>query len=168
LVTKSGTNELRGSVYEFFRNSKLDSNNFFANKAGLKLASFKRNQFGGSIGGPIFVPKVYHGKGKTFFFFDYEGQRRLSASTAQHTVPTDLERRGDFSQTRSANGQVRTIFNPFSTRPDPARAGQFLRDPFPGNIIPNNLLSPVAIKSMAYYPAPNTAGLAFTNQKSWV
>ena len=130
LVTKSGTNHIHGSVYEFFRNSKLDANNFFTNRAGVKLASFKRNQFGGSFGGPIYLPKVYNGKNKTFFFTDYEGQRRRRSSTAQHTVPTDLERRGDFSQTYTAAGVVRPVYNPFTTRPDPARAGSLSGIPF--------------------------------------
>ena len=68
LVTKSGTNELHGGIFEFLRNSKLDANNFFANSAGLPLASFKRNQFGASVGGPVYIPKVYNGKNQTFFF----------------------------------------------------------------------------------------------------
>src|SRR5947207_2351121 len=99
LVTKSGSNDFHGSLYEFLRNSKLDANNFFQNRAGRALGSFKRNQFGGSIGGPISIPKLYSGKNKTFFFFDYEGQRILAASPALHTVPSQLEKAGDFSQT---------------------------------------------------------------------
>ena len=168
LVTKSGTNHIHGSVYEFFRNSKLDANNFFTNRAGVKLASFKRNQFGGSFGGPIYLPKVYNGKNKTFFFSDYEGQRRRRSSTAQHTVPTDLERRGDFSQTYTVAGVVRPVYDPFTTRPDPARPGNFVRDPFPGNVVPGSLMSPIALKSMSYYPAPNAAGLPFTHQNNLV
>jgi hypothetical protein len=80
--------------YGLFRNSKLDANNFFQNRNGRPMASFKRNQFG-----PITVPKFYNGEGRTFFFIDYGGRRRRAAGKAFHTVPTTLERVGDFSQT---------------------------------------------------------------------
>ena len=168
LVTKSGTNTIHGSLFEFLRNSKLDANNFFANRAGRPLASFKRNQFGGSVGGPISIPKVYNGKDKTFFFALYEGQRISAASIAQHTVPTALERAGDFSQTLGADGQMRVVFDPFTTRPDPARPGRFLRDAFSGNRIPQSMISPVAAKSQEYYPLPNAPGLPFTRQNNLV
>src|SRR5438552_1882044 len=99
MVTKSGTNEFHGSAFEFLRNSYFDANNFFANRAGRQLASFKRNQFGATIGGPLWIPKLYNGRNKTFFFFIYEGQRVLQARLDQETVPTELERSGDFSRT---------------------------------------------------------------------
>src|SRR5712692_9066760 len=118
LATKSGTNELHGSVYEFLRNSALDANNFFANRNGRKLTSFKRNQFGGSFGGPIYVPKLYNGRDRTFFFFDYEGQRIQAASLAQHTLPTELERSGNFTQNLNAAGQMLVIYDPRTTRPN--------------------------------------------------
>ena len=168
LVTKSGTNTLHGSAYEFMRNSRLDANNFFQNRNGRPLASFKRNQFGGSLGGPIDVPKLYHGKDRTFFFFNYEGQRRRAAGNAFHTVPTLLERAGDFSQTLTGSGALRLIFDPQSTRPDPARPGFFLRDAFPNNRIPTDRFSPVAMKAQSYYPQPNAAGLPFTRQQNLV
>src|SRR5262249_10823926 len=126
LVTKSGTNELHGSVYEFLRNSKMDANNFFANRAGQQLASFKRNQYGASIGGPVLIPKVYNGKNHTFFFFNFEAQKKRQASLAQYTVPTDLQKAGDFSQTLNAAGQQIAIYDPFSTQPDPNRPGNFI------------------------------------------
>lgn len=166
LVTKSGTNDLHGSLYEFLRNSKLDANNFFANRAGRNLASFKRNQFGASVGGPVRLPKLYNGRDRTFFFSNYEGQRIRSAGIVQHTVPTELERAGDFSQTLTSAGQLRLIYDPFSTRANPAQAGRFLRDPYPNNTIPAGRISPVAAKSQTYYPKPNTAGLAFTRQNN--
>ncbi|MCC6391936.1 MAG: TonB-dependent receptor [Bryobacterales bacterium] len=168
LVTKSGTNALHGSLFEFLRNSKLDANNFFANRAGRPLASFKRNQYGGSFGGPISIPKIYNGKDKTFFFVLYEGQRIRAASIAQHTVPSDLERSGDFSQTYAVNGQMRLIYNPLTTRPDPSRPGRYLRDAFPGNRIPLSMISPVALKSQAFYPQANSPGLPFTHQNNLV
>lgn len=136
MVTKSGTNEFHGSLFEFLRNSKMDANSFFANRTNTPLASFKRNQFGASIGGPIILPKAFNGKDRTFFFFNYEGMRRRSASLAQHTVPTDLQKAGDFSQTFTAAGALMVVYDPFSTRPNPAAAGQFIRDAFVGNRSP--------------------------------
>src|SRR5437762_4339074 len=131
MITKSGTNALHGSAFDFLRNSALDANGFFANRSGLPLASFKRNQFGGSIGGPVLLPKIYNGKNKTFFFTDYEGMRLSSAQIATYTLPTDLQRRGDFSQTLNAAGQRLTIYNRFSTPADPSNAPGFIRTAFP-------------------------------------
>ena len=166
IVTKSGTNQVHGTAFEFLRNSTLDSNNFFANRAGIPLTSFKRNQFGGSFSGPVVLPKVYNGHSRTFFFVDYEGLRLRSANLAQQTVPTALERLGDFSQTFNTNGSLRQIYDPSSTRPDPTQAansGISVRDPVPGNKIPQSKLSPVALAAEQYYPLPNQPGAPFTH-----
>jgi len=168
MVTKSGTNELRGSLYEFLRNSAVDSNSFFNNARGVKLGSFKRNEFGATIGGPVRLPKLYNGKNRTFFFTAFEGRRNRTASTITSTLPSDLEKQGDFSQTFNAAGVVRTIFNPFTTRPDPGRSGQSIRDPFPGNRLPANVLDPIALAVDKYYPQPNRPGLPFTHQQNYV
>ena len=168
MVTKSGTNTLHGSGFEFLRNSAMDANNFFANRSGLPLASFKRNQFGGSLGGPVWLPKIYNGRNRTFFFVDYEGMRLRAAQIATYTVPTDLQRRGDFSQTLNASGQQMVIYNPFSTAADPANPSNSLRSVFPDNKIPETSLNPVALNMEKYYPAPNTSGLAFTHSNNYV
>jgi Predicted outer membrane protein len=168
MVTKSGTNEVHGSLYEFLRNSALDSNNFFANAAGRPLGSFKRNEFGATVGGPIFLPKLYDGRNRSFFFLAYEGRRLLSGSTIINSLPSALERQGDFSQTFNGAGQLRVIYNPFSTRPDPARPNEFIRDPFPGNRIPAELLDPIALNAQKFYPEPNTPGAPFTHQQNYV
>jgi Carboxypeptidase regulatory-like domain/TonB dependent receptor len=97
VVTRSGSNQFHGSVYEFFRNSVMDANNWFNNKNGQPIAALKRNDFGGSIGGPI-------RKDKTFFFFDYEGIRERDATNATAGVPTAAERAGDFGVLCGANG----------------------------------------------------------------
>ena len=97
VVTRSGTNQFHGSVYEFFRNSVMDANDWFNNKNGNPIAALKRNDFGGSVGGPI-------RKDKTFFFFDYEGIRERDATNATAGVPTAAERTGDFGVLCSANG----------------------------------------------------------------
>ncbi len=81
LIYRSGTNQFHGSAFDFLRNSDLDSNSFFSNLKGVPLPNFKRNQFGGSVGGPLDIPKLYHARDKTFFFVAYEGLRQGTAST---------------------------------------------------------------------------------------
>ena len=156
MVTKSGTNEFHGSLFEFLRNSKMDSNTWQANRAGNRLPALQQNQFGGSVGGPVI-------KNKTFFFFVYEGRRVNSTAFGQWTVPTQLERQGDFSQTRNAAGGLRVIYDPFSTRPDPNRPGFYLRDPLPGNRIAPTRIDPVASRVIKYWPEPNQPGQPNTN-----
>jgi hypothetical protein len=113
IVYKSGTNQLHGSLYNFLRNSVLDANGFFANKAGQALSSFRRNQYGGTLSGPL-------KKDRTFFMGSFEGLRERSFSSSGYSVPTVLQRAGDFSQTRASNGSQVRIFDPFSTRANPA------------------------------------------------
>jgi hypothetical protein len=155
LVYKSGTNVLHGSAFEFLRNSVLDANNFFSNANGIALGSFKRNQFGGSVGGPVVLPKLYNGRNKTFFFFDYEGLRQRSASPATYTVPTALQRTGDFSKTLNSAGALVVIYDPTTTV---ASGSTFVRQPFASNTIPAGRVDPVARNVMKYYPLPNRAG----------
>jgi hypothetical protein len=168
IATKSGTNTLHGSLFEFLRNSKMDANNWFANSSGNKLATFQRNEFGASAGGPISIPKVYDGKNKSFFFAVYEGRRQRSASTRFFTLPTAEQMSGDFSRTLTAAGQVRTIYDPATTAPDPARPGQFLRTPFAGNRIPTARFDPVAANVLKFYgPTPNLPGAPNTGQNNF-
>jgi hypothetical protein len=155
LIYKSGTNDLHGSLFEFLRNSDLDANSFFSNKLGAGLPSFKRNQFGTSVGGPVYIPKVYHGRNKTFFLFGYEGLRESSASNLTTTVPTALQRIGDFSQTKAASGAQVVIYDPATTT---ASGTGFVRTAFPGNVIPASRFDPVAANVVKYYPSPNTTG----------
>ncbi len=129
LVTKSGTNQFRGTVFEFLRDSALDANNFFSNRAGIEKGSFRRNQFGGNAGRPI-------RRGRTFFFINYEGVRQRTANVGTFTVPLPEWRRGAFSNLRNAAGQPIIIYDPLTTRPDPNNPGRFIRDPFPNNLIP--------------------------------
>jgi len=155
VIFKSGTNQYHGSAYEFLRNSKLDSNNFFDNRRGAALRSFKRSQFGGTFSGPI-------KRDKTFFMSSFEALRERSASSTLTTVPTDLERGGNFTQTRAPNGNMIVIYDPFSTRA--GAGGGFVRDAVPGNIIPASRQDPVALGVLRYMPRANTAGNAVTNQ----
>lgn len=165
VVTKSGTNDFHGSVYEFLRNDVLNANEFFANRARQAKPPFRYNQYGFTLGGPISFPKKvfgplggYSGKNRTFFFTNYEGVRQRQAVTFAGNVPTLLERAGDFSQTRNAAGALITIYNPLTTRPNPTQPGTFIRDPFPNNKIPDGLIDPVAKSMLQFVPPPNTTG----------
>src|SRR5262249_36499656 len=120
LVTKSGTNQFHETVFEFLRDSSLDANNFFSNRAGIAKGGFTRNQFGGTAGGPI-------RRGRTFFFINYEGLRQRTANVGTFTVPLPEWRRGYFSNLRNAAGQPVIIYDAFTTRPDPNNPGRFIR-----------------------------------------
>src|SRR5262249_5605771 len=96
VIYKSGSNQFHGTAYEFLRNSKLDAKNFFDSPA-LPIPPFKLNQFGGNLGGPVIVPKIFNGKDKFFFFADYEGKRARQAQTYLSSVPIAPFRVGDFS-----------------------------------------------------------------------
>ncbi len=139
--TKSGTNRLHGSGYEFLRNDKLDANAFFNNRAGVGKPAFRRNEFGGTVGGPI-------RKDKTFFFGDYQGIRLRQPRSLISTIPTLAQRQwistGDFS----ALGV--TIF-------DPTNLANGQRVAFAGNRIPATRLDPAALKLTSFLPNPTNA-----------
>lgn len=151
--TRSGGNAFHGSAFEFLRNSKLDANNFFSNRARTPLAAFQRNQFGGTLGGPISIPGLYKGKDKTFFFISEQSTVQRSASLFTTTVPTQQWLNGDFSTLKNAAGADITIYDPLTAAND--GTGNFIRQAFPGNIIPANRMDPVALKAKAYYPLAN-------------
>lgn len=161
LVSKSGTNEVHGVVYEFRRDNALNANDFFSNRQGGHLTDSKRDLFGGTLGGPVFIPKVYNGKNRTFFFFDYEGNRSKNFASTTSTVPTDLQEKGDFTDTRRANGNLYIIYNPFDiyTTADGTR----LRRPFEGNKIPPNMINPISKNILQYYPGPTSQGNQYTH-----
>jgi hypothetical protein len=159
LIYKSGTNAYHGSAYEFLRNSALDANDFFSNSRGVPLGSFKRSQFGGVFNGPI-------RKNKTFFLFSLEDLRQRAFQSVTTTVPTLLQRQGDFSQTFASNGRLIQIFNPFTTRPNPSGSG-YIRDAFVNNMIPPALIDPAARNLVKYFPLPNTPGNPVTNANNY-
>ncbi|MEO7142536.1 MAG: carboxypeptidase regulatory-like domain-containing protein [Bryobacteraceae bacterium] len=146
-TTKSGGNQFHGSAYEFLRNNDFDAPGFFAPVVnGVKVSpELRYNVFGATLGGPI-------RKDKTFFFFDYEGQRLVTGATSTLTVPTALQAAGNFSQTLNASGKPILIYDPSTTE---RVNGAYTRQPFPNNIIPASELDPVALKVMNYYPLPN-------------
>lgn len=151
IVSKSGTNSLHGSAWEFLRNSAFDARNYFLPSVN----PLRQNQFGATVGGPVIIPHLYHGQNKTFFFFAYEGFRQSQTAQSALTTPTAAQLNGDFSNLL-AKGIV--IYNPFSTTPDPAHPGQYTRQAFPGNQIPNQLISPFALLyAKTLFPAPNAS-----------
>ncbi len=172
IVTRSGTNQFHGTAYDYLRNDKLNANTFFGNRAGTQRPPFRYNQFGATMGGPIdfpesvFGPLKYAGKNRSFFFGSYEAVRFSQGGTYIGTVPTLLQRAGDFSQTRNAAGNVIPLYDPATTRANPA--GGFLRDPFLGNVIPRNRFNPVFAKMLEFIPLPNAAGNANTAAGNFV
>ncbi|MGC8551062.1 MAG: TonB-dependent receptor domain-containing protein [Acidobacteriaceae bacterium] len=157
IILKSGTNHFHGSAYEFLRNSALDANDYFANLHGQPRQNFKRSQFGASLGGPIDIPWLYNGRNKTFFFFAYEGLRQVTPTQITTTVPTKLEREGNFSQTVDSSGQQVVIYDPTTTT---ATGNGYVRQPFPNDTIPPQDIDPVAAKIINYFPLPNAPGNA--------
>jgi hypothetical protein len=153
MVTRSGTNEYHGSAYEFFRNDKLNANDWNSNRFGRKKGVFHDNVFGGTFGGPVGIPKLYRGRDRIFFFINYEGTRRTTGSNAATTgVPSPLERQGDFSQSLIEGGRQVRIFDPLTGKLDGTRVR---RDLFPGNRIPQSRWNPMSKIYLGYYPEPN-------------
>ncbi|MCL4402923.1 MAG: TonB-dependent receptor, partial [Acidobacteria bacterium] len=131
-TSKSGTNDLHGTGYEFLRNDAFDARRFFEAKRG----SYKQHDFGWSVGGPVYLPKLYDGRNRTFFFGAGEWFRnRVGASSQYFSVPTPEMYQGDFSNWVDANGKLLPIYDPATTRPNPSGSG-FVRDAFPGNQVP--------------------------------
>ena len=165
VITKSGTNDLHGNAYEFHRNSALNANNWFSNRAGRSIPDFHRNVYGGTLGGPVIIPRLYHGRNKTFFFFDFEGSRTSSATTRNVTVPTLKQRAGDFTDTLASNGRLITIYNPFDTYK--TSDGRTLRMPFAGNVVPKGMFSPIAVRALQTYPKPTSEGNLVTHTNNY-
>jgi hypothetical protein len=151
VVTKSGTNSLHGSAFEFLRNSGMDARNFF-NRRGTTFPPFRYNQYGFSLGGPVYIPKLYNGKNKTFFFVDWEGYRRNTVQSSLRSVATRKIRTGDFSD------EV-PIFDPQAVRNDTTSATGIRRTQFPGNIIPRSRWDVPTTRLLAAFPLPDTGGL---------
>src|SRR5439155_755039 len=157
-ASKSGTNKFQGSLYNFLRNDALDRKGYFEATKGV----YRQNNFGASWGGPVQIPHLYDGKNKTFFFAAYEGfMNRQGSNALTLSVPTPEMYNGDFSKWVDSNGRLLTIYDPATTRPNPNGTG-FIRDPFPGNIIPASRFSTVAKQYLALARSavvPNSSGL---------
>jgi hypothetical protein len=183
---KSGTNRLHGGAWEYYRSDVLDANGYNANAAGQAKPSFERNQFGFQVGGPVYIPKVYHGRDKTFFFFSYEELRDSTPGAGfTTTVPTALERTGDFSKTLNSNGTPVVIYDPSTTTQVAAggtytcpngsvftasKAGYYrCQVSYNGraNVIDPSRFSPVAQALLAAYPLPNRAGVGASDENNF-
>jgi|GEM_PF-669573 len=149
VMTKSGTNQFHGSAFEFLRNADTDANTFFNNASGKARPAYHRSEFGAAVGGPI-------RKDRTFFFADYQGTRLVVPTTQTDTIPSLAQQQmvltGNFSPLSA------TVYNPYQTTTN--AAGVTTRVPFPGNIIPLNLLDPAAHKIIQLLPAPTSPGAA--------
>jgi Carboxypeptidase regulatory-like domain len=182
---KSGTNSLHGTGYFFGEPGSLAANDFFANRAGQDRPSSFSNRYGGSVGGPVYIPRLYNGKNKTFFLFGFE--RIVDArprNNGEPTVATQAMKNGDFSAFSSL-GAAYQLFNPFTRRTAPN--GRFQEDPFmcdpggnpiaplangtqvggtPCNKIPTQLFNPVSKALLQFFPDPTTPGSAAPDGKN--
>ncbi len=171
VVTKSGTNAPHGSLYEFLRNDAMDARNAFATQVSASTGRIKAvlryNQYGGTFGGPVYIPKVYNGKNKTFFFVGYEQWRYRNSQIRRANVPTALERAGDFSETRTSAGALIPIYDPDTTVPNPSGSG-YVREPFAENKVPASRFDALSLRVLEYIPLPNTTPInTYTNEQNF-
>lgn len=158
LVTKSGTNDLHGGLFSYYQSQRLDANSWINNKFGRSKAVYHRNDFGGNVGGPVYIPKLYNGRNRTYFYSSYEGYRfPQTYGVAELTIPLAEMKRGDFSRWVLPNGTLVPIYDPITTRNNPS--GGFLRDIFPGNVIPASRISPISRNIVQFMPDPNAPGV---------
>src|SRR5262245_57966830 len=154
---KSGTNALHGTVYEFMRREWLDANDFRLNAQGTRKPKHYLDQYGFLVDGPVYFPKLYNGKDKTFFMFNYEGYREGIPQPLNLTVPQPEFLDGDFSKLVDGAGRPIIIYDPLTGRADPSAPGGWRRDPFPDNKIPANRINPIAKKILGFYGKANTS-----------
>ena len=154
-----------GRIYEYFRNDMLDAIPHEVKQNGGTKSPLHRNQFGFNVSGPVIIPHLVTNPQNTFFMLSYEGVRETVSRASLHTIPTMAQRNGDFSKTVDEAGNPLIIYDPATTTPNPAYDPlqpvstsnlQYLRSPFPGNIIPADRLDPVVQQALSYYPPPNT------------
>lgn len=170
-------NKLSGRLYENLRNDFFDAVPHEVRQRGGTKSLLRRNQYGFSVSGPVWLPKVYDGRGRTFFSANFEATRERIAQSLLLTVATDKQRQGNFSDLVDSAGQPVRIYDPLTTRPNPAYDPskpisadnlQYLRDPFPGNIIPANRMEPIAQTAVALYPRSNTNVGPFLQNNYWI
>jgi len=150
VITKSGTNNFRGSALEYFNNDKLNAKPYYFNgpqSAAPDNLPVTTNNYGATLGGPI-------KRNKVFFFGSFEGYKRRQSLFTFFTVPDAALRAGDFSKALNTNGSLQTIYNPFTGNPDGTG-----RLPFANNVIPSTMIDPIALKILNLYPLPNTPGI---------
>lgn len=158
MITKSGTNEFHGSANYRLRNEALNANGLYNNQRGIARAKYRVNEYGGSFGGPVIIPKLFNGKDKLFFFASFVRVTYSDPVNVLTRVPTKLERIGDFSQTNVADNAGNPVpvqlFNPFTAMPYQGSNQVFERQPYPNSVIPNP--DPYGVKLLSSYPLPNS------------
>ena len=155
--TRSGTNQFHGSLYEVMRNNNLGFGVARQRQdVWSRPSHMVRNEFGGTAGGPVYIPRLYNGKNRTFVFGSYEAFRQMIASTKRATLPPMEWRRGDFSELVNSSGRAFTLYDPWTTQPQSAN---WSRLPFPGNQIPMTRQSPLAKYLYSVTPEPNMPGI---------
>src|SRR5437868_8633233 len=179
VAVKSGTNDLHGSGWYFNRDRSRTANNFFSNRAGQDRPERTYHRFGGVLSGPVYLPKLYNGRDKTFFLFSYERLLDNIAEPQLFTVPTAKMHARDFSElivdrTNVANTANTILYNPFTGA---TSGSNVVRTSFgcptsgavtaTCNIIPSTLFSPIAAALLKYYPLPNVAGIANGTQSNY-
>src|SRR5271157_1694674 len=151
---KAGTNKPHGAVYWLNKNTIDEANTFDSNRAGRTRTAFNENNPGLEFDGPVFIPKVYDGRNKTFVMYSYEIWRDSIPAPSTYTVPQPLALQGNFNTTLQSNGTPITIYDPTTT----VQTSPYARTPFPGDIIPTARMNPVGVAIASYIPAPNVAG----------
>jgi outer membrane receptor protein involved in Fe transport len=165
---KSGTNSLHGTAYEFARRNSWDANSFQNNAAGAARVGHYLDQYGIQAGGPVYLPKIYNGRDKSFFMANYEGYREGTPGPLTLSVPEPEMRNGDFSRLVDSQGRKITIYDPATGRDV---NGTWTRDAFPNNVIPAGRVNPVAQKVLSYMRKPNRpapAGQAYSQQNLFI
>ena len=158
---KSGSNSLHGDLYDYFQNDVLNANDFFSNLDGLPKGRVRYNDFGGTIGGPVVLPHIYNGRDKTFFFFSYEGLRNPTVANEQALDPSAAQLAGNLADNSAGTGFFPTSSSYCQSLPSSPHCVDIINpatgQPFPGNVIPTDLLDQVSQKWLPYWPAPNLA-----------
>jgi hypothetical protein len=153
VVTKSGTNQYHGSAWDFIENGDFDASNFFLPSVG----KFTSNMFGATVGGPLIIPHLYNGRNKTFVFLAYEGFRKTAPAQSLYVVPTPAELLGNLNDPFNPG----PIYNPYTTQADPNNPGQFTRQVFQNNQIPQNLIDPkMVLYAQTIFPQPIDTGIS--------
>src|SRR5580658_1005829 len=165
MILKTGTNQLHGTLWEFNQPDNLSANTYFNDKSGVPTPVTHLNEYGLTASGPVFLPKVYDGRNKLFWYFGWESFIDSQPNTTLLTVPTAAERTGDFSALLPAGSQYQ-LYNPYTA----AQSGSTVtRMPFAGNMIPSTMISPVGAAYMQYFPQPNvTNGVGPTGVNNYI
>ena len=152
-ITKSGQDRFHGALFEYHQQDSLNANQWGASEK----SPLKKNNFGGNVGGPIKIPGLWSNSVKSYFYVDVEGYRQTGGSNRPTlSIPSLKQRSGDFSDWRDASGNLIPIYDPATTQVQPD--GTVVRQPFPGNIIPANRISPLAQQWLQYLPNPTNDG----------